>query len=283
MVIKYFAVLWGNTHLPLDGFLEKARAAGYHGVEIALDPGSMDIHQVRRRCADYGLDLIAQHPYAAGTSPASLLEDYTAKLERILETQPLLVNCHTGKDHFSVAENALFLDAAQRLSASHGITVLHETHRGRFPFCASVTRAYLDAFPSLQFTADFSHWCVVSESLLEDQAAALDAVIPQCGHIHARVGYAEGPQVPHPGAPEYAGELAAHLSWWQRILDHQAARGQATATITCEFGPEPYMQSAPFTRQPAANLWDVNLFIKDYLIKNLRHEFRNRPASAGGL
>jgi hypothetical protein len=62
----------------------------YHGVEIALDPGSMDIHHIRRRCADFGLELIALHGYATGASPLSLLDDYTDKLERILETRPLL-------------------------------------------------------------------------------------------------------------------------------------------------------------------------------------------------
>ena len=267
MQIKYFVAYWGNTHLSLDGFLEKASADGYHGVEIGLDPATMDIHHIRRRCAEYGLDLIAQHPYAT-----EILEDYTSKLERILETGPLFVNCHTGKDYFTAAENGAFLEVARGLSDTYGIAVLHETHRGRFPFCPSVTRDYLEAYPYLQFTADFSHWCVVSESLLDDQAQALAAIIPQCAHIHARVGHAQGPQVPHPGAPEYAKELEAHLGWWKRILDFQSARGNAFATITCEFGPSPYMQTLPFTRTPVAELWEVNLFMKDYLIKKFQYE-----------
>jgi len=272
MKIKYFAARWGNTHLSVDGFLDLARASGYTGVEIALDPTSMDIQGIRNRCAAHGLDLVAQHPYAAGVTLDSLYANYCYKLEAILDTGPLLVNCHTGKDYFSVTENARYLVSAHQLSEKYGVPVAHESHRGRFAFCAATTLDYLRAFPFLKFTADFSHWCVVSESLLQDQDNTLNAIIPHCIHIHARVGYAQGPQVPHPGASEYQPELNAHLSWWRKILSLRASEGEERTGITTEFGPDPYMQALPFTRQPVADLWDTNLFMKNYLIKNLQYE-----------
>ena len=37
-------------------------------------------------------------------------------------------------------------------------------------------------------------------------------------HIHARVGCEQGPQVPHPAAPEYQEALTAHERWWTQIL-----------------------------------------------------------------
>ena len=39
--------------------------------------------------------------------------------------------------------------------------------------------------------------------------------------IHARVGYEEGPQVPDPAAPEYAGEVKCHMGWWEAIMKVQ--------------------------------------------------------------
>ena len=64
---------------------------------------------------------------------------------------------------------------AQRL----GIRVLHETHRGRFAFHTASLLPYLHRFPQLRLTADFSHWCTVSESLLSDQQGLLNQIIPR--------------------------------------------------------------------------------------------------------
>ena len=50
-------------------------------------------------------------------------------------------------------------------------------------------------------------WCavdVIVTNLLDDPADDLSAFIERVDHIQARVGYDQGPQVPHPGAPEYA-------------------------------------------------------------------------------
>jgi hypothetical protein len=32
-------------------------------------------------------------------------------------------------------------------------------------------------------------------------------------------------------------------------------------TFTPEFGPAPYLQCAPYTRAPAGDLWDINLWM----------------------
>ena len=77
-------------------------------------------------------------------------------------------------------------------------------------------------------------------------------------HIHARVGYDQGPQVPHPAAPEYAAALAAHQRCWEAIWTAQREQGLAVTTLTPEFGPDGYLHTLPFTQQPVANLWQVN-------------------------
>lgn len=57
------------------------------------------------------------------------------------------------------------------------------------------------AAPQLRFTADISHWVVVSERLLDDPSDDFSAFIDRVHHVQARVGYDQGPQVPHPAAP----------------------------------------------------------------------------------
>ncbi|WGQ11351.1 sugar phosphate isomerase/epimerase [Pedobacter gandavensis] len=270
--LLFYCPYWGMRPMPITSFLEKARNDGYHGVEIALNPDTMDIKTIKEQCDDAQLELIAQHPYAAGITANEMLPDYLSKLERILAIEPVMVNCHTGRDYFSIPDNLKFLTAADQLSKAAGISVSHEIHRGRFSFCAPLISDYFEAFPELKLTADFSHWCVVSESLLEQQQATLDRAIQHCSHLHARVGYAQGPQVPHPFAPEYHLELQQHLSWWMAILKAHISQQKERLTITCEFGPSPYMHSLPFTNAPIASQWELNLLMKTYLQDHLKYE-----------
>ena len=114
----------------------------------------------------------------------------------------------------------------------------------------------LGALPELRLTCDFSHWCVVCERLPDDEAA-LSLAIQHARHLHARVGYAQGPQVPDPRAPEYETELLAHESWWRRIAAAVAARGEVV-TATPEFGPDGYLHHSPFSNQPVADLAEIN-------------------------
>lgn len=68
----------------------------------------------------------------------------------------------------------------------------------------------------------------------------------------------------HPRASEWEPTLNAHLTWWDTVVaTHRAAGTQLT--ITTEFGPAPYMPEQPFTQQPLANQWEVNVFMLDLL------------------
>ena len=269
MKIKYYCPLWGMSEMPLTVALEQIKAWGYDGAEIALDPYLKDVLEVKQQFKDAGLDLIVLHPYGRGATAQEALQNFKAKLEILLKLEPVLLNCHTGKDFYSFEQNLQFIQFAAEQAKAGGITIAHETHRGTFSFAASLMPQYLDACPEMMLTADFSHWCVVAESLLENQQDTIDKVIPHCAHIHARVGYIEGPQVPHPGAPEYSAELNRHTGWWQQIIDHHKLIHTKELTITCEFGPPPYMQRLPFSGEPVASQYEVNLFMKDYLSKNL--------------
>jgi hypothetical protein len=269
MEIKFFCPYWGMRPMPLNEAFRKIKEAGYDGVELAIDPGTSGYELGIDMAKQYDLLFIAQHPYAKGDTPEDHLADYVYKLEKILELKPSFVNCHSGRDYYSIEENMEFLKVAKTLSEKYQVPIAHETHRGRFSFCTTATRKYIETFPWLNLTADFSHWCCVSESLLENQQDIIDKIIPHCVHIHARIGYAQGPQVPDPRAPEYQEALMAHLNWWKQIALCHFENKKEQMTITCEFGPPPYLPVMPFTGNPVTSQWDINLFMKNYLEQHL--------------
>jgi len=92
-------------------------------------------------------------------------------------------------------------------------------------------------------------------------------------HIHARVGYDQGPQVPNPAAPEYQQALLSHQNWWEMIWQSQQKRGYEVTTMTPEFGPDGYLHEAPFTREPVADLWELNTWMANEERKHF-HRFQ---------
>jgi sugar phosphate isomerase/epimerase len=272
MQLLFFCPLWGSSDLPLETFMEKVRQAGYDGVEVPLpfdDPPRQQ--QILQAIQNQGLAFIAQHYETAHPDPRLHLAEYANRLENLARAQPMLINTQTGKDWFSFEDNQNLIAAARAISAKAGVKIIHETHRGRFSFNAQATAKYLEANPDLRLAADFSHWCVVSESLLEDQSQALALAITRSDHIHARVGFPEGPQVSDPRAPEWKPALEAHLGWWDRIIAFHRASGTPVMTLTPEFGPAPYMPTLPFTGMPLTSQWDVNL----YMLNLLRERYRS--------
>jgi sugar phosphate isomerase/epimerase len=261
---------WDMPALPLPVFLERVKGAGFDGTEIHFEDESQnpgDIVEAHRRA---GMHLVAMI-ITEGNNPSDHIAAFERKLAYVKRLHPIHVNCHTGKDYFTGEENAAILRAAIAISASMGLQVSHETHRGRATYAAHTTRQLLEAIPDLRLTADFSHWCCVHESLLADQQAAMDVAIERASYIHARVGHTEGPQVSDPRAPEWRTEVEAHLGWWKAIARRRRQQGAPFLAICPEFGPSPYMPALPFTRQPVADVWEITL----HMMKLLRAECGN--------
>lgn len=141
-----------------------------------------------------------------------------------------------------------------------GLPVAHETHRGRLLFSPWDCLYYLEQFDRLKLNADFSHWVNVCERLPEDQGQALGLACRRALHIHGRVGYEQGPQVPDPAAPEYRTQREWHENQWAQIHEHWRASGRATGTFTPEYGPPPYLHTLPYTQMPLAELDRVCLW-----------------------
>jgi hypothetical protein len=176
-----------------------------------------------------------------------------------------MINSHTGRDYFSFEENLQLIDIASEFSDKHNIKIAHETHRGRFAYSPPVTEKYFEARSNFSITADLSHWVCVTESFLENFSHIVTEAIDRTRHIHARIGYEEGPQVPDPRGLEWSGALARFLNWWDLIIENQKKQETPIFTITTEFGPPPYMPVLPFSNKPVADQFEINYYMKELL------------------
>ena len=53
----------------------------------------------------------------------------------------------------------------------------------------------------------------------EDQIPYTEGVLSRADYIHARVRYAEGPQIPDPRAPTWSYAVERQLQLWQQIIE----------------------------------------------------------------
>jgi sugar phosphate isomerase/epimerase len=269
MELKYFCPLWGSEELEKETFFRKVKSAGYDGVEMGLPPDQNEKANILKLIEKHGLKLIAQHWETSTRNFDEHKTEFRVRLENLVTSNPLFINSQTGKDYFTFDQNTELIEIADEISHKYNIKIIHEIHRGKFSFAAHVMEGYLKKLPDLRIGFDVSHWCNVAESYLHDQAGVVDLAISRTEHIHARVGFPEGPQVPDPRVPEWQEALQIHLGWWRKIIDINREAGRKGFTITTEFGPYPYMPILPFSRQPVTSQWEVNLFMKDFLKKEL--------------
>ena len=219
------------------------------------------------------------------------IESFERQVREALVLQPLLINSHSGCDSWSADTARAFFERALAVEAEVGALICHETHRGRVLYNPWATRDLCRALPGLKLTADLSHFCVVAERVFDADDADWKEVMVEVAratrHVHARVGYAQGPQVsgvgggpprdgppprrspsransmpprsathtpttqvPDPRAPEYADALASHEAWWDQILATQAAAGVTSMTVEPEHGTGEWTGGGPRAPHP---------------------------------
>lgn len=250
MELIIFRHLWG-----VEGAWEKKlpqfKAAGYGGIECGVLSAAS-----RRLLARHGLKYIAQI-FTTGRTVDDHVASFEQQMRAAAKLNPVLINAHSGRDCWTTAESEMFFEQALAIEARTGIPVAHETHRGRILFTPWTTAVFLRRFTQLHLCCDFSHWVCVAERLLDDQRPEIKLAASRCRHIHARVGYEEGPQVADPRAPEYRRHLAAHERWWRLVWQAQQSGGVKVTTLTPEFGPPNYLHTLPHTNVPVANLTEI--------------------------
>lgn len=270
LTVQFFCPRWGQEHETYDAFCRKVKDAGYDGIEAPVPDDEREKEAMMNALSRYDLLLVGQYYQSFEKDFQQHIAAYEKHLRNLMEAKPVKIDSQTGKDYYSFDQNKALFDLAEKLSAEYGIPVAHETHRNKALFSAHNTQSILEQVPQLSITADFSHWCTVAESLLEDQADALALACRRAIHVHARVGHEEAPQVNDPRSPEWERQLNAHLRWWDAILEHHRERGASTMTVTPEFGPLPYMPAMPYTREPLASQWDINIHMMHLLKQRYR-------------
>ncbi|TMW57944.1 hypothetical protein Poli38472_013418 [Pythium oligandrum] len=272
-------------------------AQGYDGIEASLS--DLDLiggpTVVKELLAKHDMQLIVG-VYSGWTDyeDANLSEQfegvtrhlarYREQLERVCEHFPrgedeadsplVWINAHSGSDHWGKLDQMEFIAHALEIETQLEVDNLsHETHRGRIFYSPWPTLELLEAFPSLKLTLDMSHWCVVTERLLDTtfDDTWLQRVMRHVWHVHGRMGTAQSSQIPHlPGHRVVEQEVERFERLWEAIWRHQFSRFHASvdlkdvdplwkrpfATFTPEYGPIPY---APRDAQePTREAYDVD-------------------------
>ncbi len=273
MKILFFCPRWGCETMPWNDFFSSVKEAGYDGVETGFPftISAAEKDEIHNGLKTFGLAAIGQHWQTVESNFEEHKEVFKKHLYSLVELQPLFINSQTGKDYFSVEQNLALMRVADDISRETGVSILHETHRGKWSFAAHITKQYLETAPQIRLTLDVSHWCNVAESLLEDQGPAVQLAIRHAGHLHARVGFQEGPQVIDPRAPENEAILSAHLQWWDALFALKKEQGNETFSITPEYGAPPYQPLMPYTQVPLTSQWDINVWMKNLLQERYKH------------
>lgn len=260
---KMFKTLWGFDGDYLKA-VEHAIADGFDGIEGPAPRDAMLRKDFAAAMHEAGLLYIQEICTGGDYVPnrhATVVEHLQALEEEFAggaDLSPLFVTTMAGCDAWPETTSIDFFQQGMMLAEQVGVTLCYETHRSRSLFNPWTTQRIVEAIPEIRLTADFSHWCVVCERLIDTELDVIDAIAQNIHHIHARVGYDQGPQVPHPAAPEYAEALMAHQRWWEIIWDSQQKRGYSITTMTPEFGPDGYLHHLPFTDMPVADLRSIN-------------------------
>jgi len=268
MEIQFYCPRWGSEKLKWEIFFEKLMAAGYDGAECGIGSAASEkeLNEIWTFAEKYKAKIIIQHYDTCDADFPKHFDLYCAWLEKVKPYPCVKINSQTGRDFFSFENNKALIEETIQFKKKTGIEVLHETHRNKFLFAAHIAKEYLEKIPDLEITLDASHWVCVAESFLEDQTMTMDLAITKTQHIHARVGYPEGPQVPDPRIAAWQHALNMHLNWWDKVVERKK-NNNALLTITPEFGPYPYMVHLPATGDPICGQWDTNVFIMELLKK----------------
>ena len=267
MYLEVFKTLWGDSR-PWQYAIEDVRAAGFTGLEGRIPSTQADARNNARLLADEGMPYIGIAMTGGGVVPqqaATLethLDDLRSALDRATCMAPRFINVLGGNDRWCASEQAEFINRAHAIGQEFGLLCVFETHRSRILANPWIT---LDVLPQLSsdilFTLDISHWVVCCERLLNDPADDFTSFFKRVHHIQARIGYDQGPQVPHPAAPEHADARLFHQNIWEQVWLSQKERGYRASTLTPECGPDGYVHTLPFTNAPIADLWDMNVWI----------------------
>ncbi|KAK7214423.1 hypothetical protein V2G26_002426 [Clonostachys chloroleuca] len=258
VVVKRFRTNWGIDPTPdyanYREWFPKLKVQGYAGVEVNLH--TIDNPELLKSiCDENNLEInvliFSAWPRYRGPRPRLTVQEhliaYKEQLIRAKAFDPSKVNAQSGSDVFTYEQSVEFFQGTLTIDAELGLSgiVCHETHRNRSLFSPYAAEFILKRVPELRITADFSHWVVGCERLLdvaEEDIELMERIYPHVYHIHSRIGTTQASQCPDPSDPVYEAEVKSFENIWKAVIRAQILRDGKDSTITFvpEWGPYPY-------------------------------------------
>ncbi len=201
MKLECYKTLWGHTG-SFARACQQALEAGFAGVEGPAPASGKEQDIWRQHLQDTGLLYIAEICTAGSYVPERQatvqdhLDSLEKKLQHSLPLTPQFVTCLGGCDAWDEAQSLDFFSRAMSLAQQCNISISFETHRGRSFFNPWVTARICEQLGDLQLTADFSHWCVVCERLMDVEQDVLECLLVACGIFTRASAMSRGRRLP---------------------------------------------------------------------------------------
>jgi hypothetical protein len=267
MKLPILCTQWGSEHLPLEDFFMKVKEAGYDGVDTWVPEDANERKEFISLLDEYQLKIVSHQHQAKGNSIKEFCKSLEYYLHLSLECNPLLINSHSGRDYFSLEEQLRVIDTVEEFSEKNNITVAHETHRGRIGYSPYNAMELFKQRPAMKITADFSHWTCVTESYLENINDIVEEAIMRTRHLHARVGFTQGPQIPDPRLTAWKEPVDFLIGKeWGELEKENTAPYYPHISVGWDSNPRYEMFSgAPVKNNTPANFEKALLIAKDYV------------------
>lgn len=225
---------WPVGQDPREDWVRSARQAGFDGLQGPPPTAPEQRLLLHEQLQEADLAFISNLATASDptVSPNQHLLDLRTAIECSLDLSPLLINACTGSDAWPLPLQIDFFEKILALESEYGIEIAVETSRGRPFFHPWITREIVHQLPELKLACNFAQWCCTTGRLvMEDDPRLLRDLARHGRHLHATVGFQDGPQVPDPRVPARADPLEKHLRWWETVWTAQSHRGLETITM----------------------------------------------------
>jgi sugar phosphate isomerase/epimerase len=285
--LKLIKTLWGIDEPISPNLLKQIKAEGYHGIEVIRLAWTLDRVVLINSLNESGLAVVCQihttggyldegeYIYCGKYDVPAHKDDFKKQIMECRDFIGLInaggfINAHAGVDAWSKDEAIDFLEYCQNEieQTIPNITCTFETHRQRLFGSPFQTRDLLapGSLSKLKLNADLSHWYCSCERVFnadDDRDKwwpdlLKDVISPRCEYIHARLGWAQGPQMADPTASECEVEKNLQLKVWKMLMEDQRRGDASTAPrhiyASPEYGPPPYMPVKPHSQKPLASL-----------------------------
>jgi hypothetical protein len=283
--LHIYQSLWGMQQLPwgsdrkwsLDQQLDLIADAGFDGVSLSFSNAAAAKH-ICDNATGRGLRIEA---LCFPTTVAELVP-YLEAVEAVGREHVEHVTLQPNVRPHTLRECIPYILGWQELAQSAGITTYIETHRDRMTTDLYLTLELLDAVPSMQLTADLSHFVVGREFAMpvsDTDHALIRRVLQRSRSFHGRVASREQVQV-QTSFPHHKLWLDLFAGWWLEGFRYlRAAIGpDEITTFTTELGPPYWYAITGPTGEELSDRWTEALQLAD-LARELWNVAETAPSS----